>query len=1037
MRIPAPIQQRIRPRVRGWLGSWLLLLACETCSSAAGPREFQLRNWTYESGIPGITVNAVAQTPDGYLWVGTSTGLARFDGVRFVSVDLGRKVGRREASVTSLRADLQGSLWIGMEDGYLIQLQDAESVSWLPPSRQTGNRYIQSIARDDASGMWTLNLEGGLYRFAGERFTEAGAGQDILALVSGADGGVWAASKSELFQSDGGRLKSVWSGAQEPGFIPVALSPATAGGCWVADNGRLRRLDNGRWVEHRATFAEADGAVTGFIEDREGRLWLGSYGGGVAVFEKDGTERRLTRKEGLPSDLVRCLFEDREGNVWVGLEGRGLVRVRTVLFDNYANKLGFADEVILCVCEGDDGEVWFGTNGEGVQWIGKGGRTRRYGREDGLTNPFVWALCRDRAGRLWAGTWGGGLYRLEGERFVNFTSDLGTDSVVLALHEDLRGRLWLGMRTGPEPFVAVIEKEQVRKYALPGTRRRLEVRHIVETPDGSLWFGTTEAGLLRWKDGHFIGLNSPPAGLSTGSISALSVDASGGLWVAGHEVGLVRWENEHFKVVVPPGLLPQTLVQVTDDRLGYLWCASGEGVFRVAKSALEQTSPGSGMLLNWQRFTKSDGLPSNSCNSGGRRMSDGRIWICTLGGAAMLDPDQPTSRPPPPPVLIEEVFIAGRRAYDRRLPSVVKRGETGLNAGVEIASSEPVTLIVPPGSGPIDVHYTALNLGDPESVRFRHQLRGLDDAIMEAGSARSVRYNYLPPGKFGFLVAARNEGGEYGEAVAVLNLDVLPYFWQATWFQIATMLASVLLVSAIVGFVFRARHRRRTAQLERVQAIERERARIARDIHDDLGGSLTEISFLGTLAVRENTPPSETREQVGRIVARAHEMAQTLNEIVWAVNPRNDSLSGLSPYLCHFAQEFLATTPVACRLEVQERLPEVPLTPEARHNVFLVLKEALNNCVRHSGATRFRLSLQIREREFMIQFDDNGHGFDVGAAVASGNGLANMKLRAEAAGARFSIRSQPGGGTTICLFLPLPRIPKSRLRGSPNRVRRE
>lgn len=1031
MSLLASIQPRIPFRGFGQEVFWLVL-TFEAGLMASGSRELQIHHWTHENGLPGITVNSVAQTPDGYLWVGTFSGLARFDGVRFVSVDLGGQPGPEQASVYCLRADQQGNLWVGMKDGRLLQLCDGNLISHQPPSRQTGNRYLQRLTADQAEGVWTLNFEGGLCRLAEGRFTEVCPRREMVALVSDFSGAVWAAARDELFRSTDGRLTSEWALAREPGFNIEMLATAHAGGCWVAGNGRLRRFDGGRWRESRSTYEHRAASLTGFLEDREGRLWLSSYGGGIAVVERDGTKHRLGREEGLPSDLVRCLFEDREGNVWAGLEGRGLVRIRSVLFANYSGRRDLSDETVLSVCEGTDGEIWLGTNGDGVHRIGKNGQTRRYGSEAGLTNQFVWALERDHGGHLWAGTWGGGLYRLEGDRFVSFEGGPAADSVVLKLYEDRPGRLWLGLRTGPERVVATIENERMNKYTLPGTLARVEVRHIVESLEGSLWFGTTEEGLFRWKDGRFVSLASAPPGLSNSAITALSVDTRGDLWLAGDNVGLVRWKDERFETVVPPGDLPQTLAQITDDGLGNYWFASDDGVFRVSNLDLLRFEPGTGAFLNWQRFTKSDGLPSTVCNRGGQRMRDGRIWFCTLSGAAVLDPTQATPRPRPPPVLIEEAMVAGKRVYDRSRVREVNAAEPRSAPGEWLASRLPATLTIAPGGSPIDIHYTALNLASPEAVRFRHLLKGVDDTLVDAGSTRSVRYNHLPPGKFEFIVSARNEGGEWNETGAVLRLEVMPFYWQTAWFRTTGIFASVLLVAVVVALVLRARHRRRTERLEQVHAIERERSRIARDIHDELGGNLTEISFLGALAARESSPPAETREQVIRIMTRANEMTRALNEIVWAVNPKNDSLAGLSPYLCQFAQEFLEPTRIACRFDVQERLPDVPLSPVSRHNVFLVLKEALNNCVRHSGASEVRLSLHLPDREFVMRIDDNGCGFAIASAAGPGNGLHNMRQRAESSGARLLIRSQPGMGTTVSFLMPLERVPAGHPRGLPH-----
>ena len=465
--------------VRAW--GWLMVVVMMTSLSAQGDgaREFLIQNWTREDGLTGNTVTAVAQTPNGYLWVGTLNGLARFDGVRFVAIDLRKLAGQRDPSVFSLHVDRQGDLWIGMGDGHLIRFSHGEFTAQLPPSRQTGDRYIQRMAEDGAGGLWTLNFEGGVNQSTESVFKEVSAKHEVLALIPRAAGGVWAASRGELLKSEGSQLKCVWDESQEPGFQLESLAPAREGGCWMAGNGLIRRFEGGEVRETRAKIQEKHATVTGFLEDREGNIWLGSYGGGIMVFDKDGISKRLTREQGLPSDLVRCLFEDREGNLWAGLEAKGLVRIRRAMFASYGRMEGSSDETVLCMCEGEAGEVWIGTNGDGVYRI-KNGEIRHYGAKDGLANQFVWALHLDRNRKLWAGTWGGGLFRLEGERFLETSQEFGQTPVVLALHEEEKGRHWRGQRTAPKRVIEAIEEGRRRTFTVPGDLPRMEVRVIAE-----------------------------------------------------------------------------------------------------------------------------------------------------------------------------------------------------------------------------------------------------------------------------------------------------------------------------------------------------------------------------------------------------------------------------------------------------------------------------------------------------------------------------------------------------------------------------
>jgi len=986
-------------RWRGRSGCLLGLLLAHG-ADADGPREFLIQNWTRDNGLPGNTVTAVAQTPEGYLWVGTLGGLARFDGMRFLNMDLRQTAGVSQRAVVALYTDRGGNLWIGTQDGALVRYRQGKFTVYTPPSRQTADRPVRRLVEAGDDALWLLNFEGALYRWVDGVFHPAAERSDLVALVGDRAGGLWAAARSELFRREGGGLASVWNSGREPGFQPEVLTPARAGGCWVAGNGSLRRFDAGRWRETRGAVPDNQPALSGLLEDAEGSLWLSSYGGGVSRLDRDGAVRRLTRETGLPSNLVRCLFADREGNLWAGLEGKGLARIRKPPFASYGPAEGLSSEAILCACEGQDSEVWLGTNGDGVQQV-IAGQVRQYGAREGLTNQFVWSLLRDRAGRLWAGTWGGGLFRMEGERFVRAVPELDADAAVLALHEDARGTLWLGQRKISARQIDALEGGRRRTYEIPGDLPRIDVRTIAETPDGSLWFGTMENGLLRYRDGVFERCDVQQ-GLPPGAIATLSLDDAGVLWVAVAGAGLLRWEQGRFAPASGTRqLLGDNVNQITDDGLGYLWCGLDNGIIRLKADSLRDSPPGTNPHLEWQRFSKADGLPGNECSGSGFRARDGRLWFPTATGVAVIDARQVTVEPPPP-VVIEEALLAGNPFL----------GGTG-------RAKSGDTLKIPPGSGQLDIGFAALSFTAPERLRFRYHLVGRPDSLVEAGSARVARYSYLPPGKYEFQVTACHEGGPWNETWATLPFEVLPHYWETWWFRLVALGLLAGAAALTARLVVTRRLHRRMAALEQQRALEAERSRIAQDLHDDLGTSLTEIHFLSTAAGSSASSPAEVKASLEGISDKSLELVTALDEIVWAVNPKNDSLRNLVNYLCLFAQDYLRPTSVQCRLDVPPGLPDLPLNSEQRHTLFLATKEALANAAKHSAASELWLRLALQDSRLRLRLEDNGRGFDAAAVRPDRNGLKNIGVRMEKLGGRGVVRSVVGQGTRVELELPL------------------
>jgi signal transduction histidine kinase len=345
--------------------------------------------------------------------------------------------------------------------------------------------------------------------------------------------------------------------------------------------------------------------------------------------------------------------------------------------------------------------------------------------------------------------------------------------------------------------------------------------------------------------------------------------------------------------------------------------------------------------------------------------------------------------------------------------------------------------MIQPGQGRLEFSYTGLFFTAPERVRFKYRLDGLEHEWVEAGARRSVPYSYLPPGDYTFHVTACNDDGVWNEAGASLALTVQPHYWQTWSFHILSAVLAAAALSGLVLFAARRRMRQKLERLEHQQAVERERARIARDIHDDLGANLTRITMLSQ-SFRDETEPAEEREAtLDLIYQTARDLTRAMDEIVWAVNPRHDSLDSLASYLGKLAQDFLRPAGIRCRLELPMQLPPLPLTAETRHNLFLAFKEALNNVVKHAHASEVRVVLILNGAGFTLTVEDNGRGFapeKLAAApspspdrVAGGNGLSNMRHRLEKLGGKFEIISAPGSGTQVRFSLPAKLDDKTRL----------
>jgi signal transduction histidine kinase len=577
-----------------------------------------------------------------------------------------------------------------------------------------------------------------------------------------------------------------------------------------------------------------------------------------------------------------------------------------------------------------------------------------------------------------------------------------------ALLHGQNGITWIGTANGLVRY----EKGKLAAYGEQEGLELADVRAVTQAGDGTIWFAMNGGGLGRLRDGTLKQFRKQD-GLSSDFLQSLKMDGDGTLWIGTSGGGLNRMRNDKFAAISHTnGLADNVICHIEEDNRGYFWMSSHNGIMRVSKAELNACADGQTNWVDCLTYGKGEGLPTLECSGGmqpaGCKTADGRLWFPTSKGLVVVDPSDVKKNQLAPPVVIEEVLVDGHV-----LPAMQR-------------ANSP--LQIPPGRHRFEFHFTGLSFTVPEKVRFKHRLEGLEQDWGEPDSKRSADYSYIAPGDYTFRVMACNNDGVWNENQAALPFTVLPLFWQTWWFRVLYAVSGGAVVAATVIFAMRRRLERKLERLEQQRALERERARIAKDIHDDLGASLTRISMLSQSA-RSELDHSDAASDLDRIYDTARELTRAMDEIVWAVNPQHDTLDSLATYLGKFAQDFLAAAHVKCRLDVPMQLPAWPLTAEIRHNLFLAFKEALNNAVKHAHTSEAWISLSINDMGFRLQLEDKGCGFAQNSAgngspsdsarLSSGYGLLNMRRRLAEIGGRCEIQSTPGTGTRVAFVVPV------------------
>jgi ligand-binding sensor domain-containing protein/signal transduction histidine kinase len=964
----------------------------------SGALPFTFHSWQREQGLPQNYVRALAQTSDGYVWVGGDDGVARFDGQRFVP--FGLQEGLHSGPVKTLFGDTSGTLWIGGAAGGLTRGLGGHflPVTNVPPGA------VLALAEDQQHRIW-IGTDSGLAiwqagALQSPAFLQQFENKSVTALTADPQGNMWMGVKSfGLFKIKDSQVAKISDHSYESLLQnPHCLLADQQGRLWVgAADEYVLCLDKERWRLQRIHPHQGKPFVAALAQTPDGTVWAASVGEGLFQF-KNGAVQAVNAQSGLSDNLAESLLVDQQGILWVGTHG-GLNRLRAQTVLSFGAREGLGYGAVQGLAELGKGVIWAGKPNDGIyRWEGRGFR-KLSNMGLSLAGPQVNALLCPHDGSCWVAAERGLLHFADpaqnssSAELVPFTDGVN----IIALANDTEGALWVGTRDG-----RLWRRWQEHWFTQAGPWLDHPITAIVQDRDRSMLIGTSGAGLYRLRNSQVVHYGKPQ-GLLSELIRTLYLDGTGSLWIGTEGGGLSRLRDEKIATFTTRERLPDnTISQILEDDFKHLWLGSNRGIACVSKEELDDVQAGRATSVYAQVYGRDDGLPSEECTSGfypsGLKTHDGLLWFSTLKGIVITDPRRRPVDTGSPPVVLEEVTLDGQ----------------------PISTDPEFGLHVSPGHR-LEFSYTAMAFDAPDRVRFRYRLEPLDSDWFDAGTRRTASYPFVPPGDYRFLVSARLSDGNWGPATTMLAVTVAHHFWQAWWFTCLALLSAVCVVAGAVRLVEKRKIQHRLRQLEQEKILERERTRIAQDLHDEMGAKLCRISFLSEDARRLADLPSELRNQIASISDASREVLQSLDEIVWAVNPRNDSLEPVASYIGQYAQDYFQETGIQCELDIPAQFPFYPLSSQLRHHLFHAVHEALTNTLKHSKASHFKVSIKCEGAVFEIAASDNGSGFDLtrlagspGSISSPGrNGLRNMRERLAEVGGSCQIESQPGRGTTV------------------------
>lgn len=789
-------------RGRNWvaaavLGHGLLLFAALTIGRAAwaldpGKAISQYHHdvWTTRNGLPQSSVESIRQTRDGYLWLGTQEGVARFDGVSFTVFDRRNTTAIQHNRILALLEDREGSLWMGTEGGGLTRRRNGLFQTF---SRRDGlaSDVVQSLAADEAGGIW-IGTDSGLNHISGGRITPFAEAQtfrseSITALASGRDGALFVGTRTHGLRLLRDHVITRLGGEALENAAVVALHLDPDGTIWFGAKGSLHRIQG----EEQQEFGQAEGFVRSTIQavmrDRDGALWIGGDAG-LQRFSS-GRFSHYTVRDGLSNGIVESLFEDLEGSLWVGTMDGGLNRFSGTKFTTYSMAEGLAANGAAPILEDREGTLWIGTRGGGLSRFRNGSFTN-FSVKEGLPDAFVQSLCLDHEGTLWIGTRSGGLTQYRKGVFRSFgVKDGLPEASVRSLCQDRTGALWIG--TG-NSGVSRYKDGVFQNFSARDGMGHNGVFFILEDHSGDLWFATNGGGLTRLSGERFTTFTTAQ-GLSNNIVNTLHEDSSGTLWVGTFGGGLCRFKNGVFTpFTTKQGLYDDAVFRILEDARENFWISCNKGIFRVSKKELNDFAAGAAHSVHSVLYGVADGMKNSECNGAdqptGWKTADGRLWFPTIEGVVVVDPEHLPVNEQPPLVHIESLLVDG----------------------IEVPGLGATPLA--PGKERLEFRYTGLSFREPSRVRFSYKMVGYDKSWIEAGDRRTAFYTHLSPGKYNFRVRACNDDGIWNERGDSLSFTLLPKFRQTILFYVLCVAGTILAAASFHRFRV-SRHEAREHEL--------------------------------------------------------------------------------------------------------------------------------------------------------------------------------------------------------------------------------
>ena len=943
------------------------------------------RVWHKDDGLPSGRIQAIAQTADGYLWLGTSRGLSRFDGYHFSNFYRTNTHFLSVDNIVSLCPANDGSLWVGTDGGGLVQVQKNGQFRSLGAPQGLTNEFIRALHQDARGDLW-VGTDHGLFRLRDNRLSRVDAGPmfpniSVRAFYEDHRGRLWVAGFG-LFLYNGRTLQKRDLPGGTAANTVSALQESSDGIIWLGTEAGLRQLtigDDGKPTVSLASRVYA----SSFLADQN-RMWIGTTGAGLLEWTA-GRLRSYKHRHTVPNPIVSALFKDRQNNIWVGTH-TGLLRLGEKAALAVREERGPSDQNVSSVYQSSDGANWI-IDITGRLWRQLGDRSQLVRLPIKNVDVRVRTVYQDRQGGIWIGTEGQGVIEMSHGHFKTYTAKNGLRSdFIRTFCEDQLGNIWIGTSSG----ISRWDGHRFRNYYLNDGLVYFSVTSLARDSNGDIWVGTSN-GLSQIHRSEIV--PNPRLGiLRHKKILSIADGQNGELWLGTDGDGLIRVKRGQATVVHSRSNLPDTIFQVLGDGVGNLWLLTPVGVFRTTLDELDSVADG-----------KSDAFTATSYETIGSidlrpTMDEGTLAGCLTRQRELLFPN-----------LRSLIHIRPSGTYNAISPPPLHiESVVGDNRPIPVGHA----VHVPPGRGQLDIQYSAIDFEAPERLRFKYKLEGFDTSWTDSWSRRIAYYTNLPPGHYNFRVLSYDRSAPSKISQASLSITLEPHYYQSTWFYLTGMLSSMVLL----WFSMRLYAQQTKSRFAILLA---ERTRMAREMHDTVvQGCVGVATLLDAVSVMPKEQSAVVADLIDRARAESKATLDQARQAIWEL--RDPSLfRDFGAAVTNLARQVTIGTGLEVETDVQATIGK--FEERTAHNLFFVANEALRNAIKHSGAKHVQLRLCLASSEVCLEIRDDGCGFEPKLAFASFGhyGLLGMRERLQCLGGNLTLESRPGNGTTVKAIMPL------------------